>query len=285
MDVRHHSNSEIAYAKINLALHILERKEDGYHNIDTIFAFANHGDNINVESSDRLILSINGPFADELGDDINDNLVMKTARLIQQKFNIKDGALIHLQKKLPIASGIGGGSADAAAIARLLNRFWVLNLSHQQLADIVAPLGADIPACVYSHTMRGTGIGNDLEMISDKFDIKNVPILLINPLVSISTATIFKAWDGVSSGPLRNLPLNEIMESTHNDMQRAAISLFPEVNQVLNALQNERPILHRMSGSGATCFALFENNLSRDNAMHEIKVKYPQWWFLSSNLK
>ena len=135
-------NSETAYAKINLALHILGRRDDGYHDIDTIFAFLKDGDHLSIKASDNVSLSIDGPFGDNIGGKVHDNLVMKTAKLMQDHFNIGDGAALHLRKNLPIASGIGGGSADAAAAARLLNRHWNINYELSQLAELITPLGS-----------------------------------------------------------------------------------------------------------------------------------------------
>ncbi len=278
------NNCETAYAKINLALHILGRRDDGYHEIDTIFAFLKDGDHLSIKASDNVSLSIDGPFGDNIGGKVDDNLVMKTAKLMQDHFNIGDGAALHLRKNLPIAAGIGGGSADAAAAARLLNRHWSINCELSQLAELITPLGADIAACVMSEISHGSGIGTNLRPLSDKLDLAGLPILLINPMISVSTGRIFDAWDGYSSGQL-DTDLHSIINIAGNDMQRAALSLFPQIQNVIDILNDQNPMLARMSGSGATCFGLFENMKDRDNAQKNIAKQHSNWWFLASELR
>ena len=191
-------HSEVAFAKINLALHVRRRRADGYHDIETLFAFAQGGDVLHAHVSDALSLEIDGPFGSGLAAD-DTNLVLQVAALLQSHFGVSQGAAIRLDKQLPIASGIGGGSADAAATARLLNRLWGLNLSEQAMADILAPLGADIPACVFSRPSFGSGTGTDLVFLDDS-SITARHLLLVNPLQSVATAAIFKAWAGVDGG-------------------------------------------------------------------------------------
>lgn len=277
-------DNEKAYTKVNLALHILGRRDDGYHDIDTVFAFLCDGDELNVGQSDRLSLTIDGPFSGDIDVPPDDNLVMKTATLLSNHFEIDDGAALHLRKNLPIASGIGGGSADAAATARLLNRYWQLGLSPSQLARLIAPLGADIPACVISQTCRGEGIGTKLDILDNELDLSEMPVLLINPMVSVSTGPIFDAWDGQSGGILKT-DLEYLTHQARNDMQRSAVSLFPQIQDVIEALQSMHPVITRMSGSGATCFAIFANKEDRDNAKQTIERRFPNWWFLASELK
>jgi 4-diphosphocytidyl-2-C-methyl-D-erythritol kinase len=188
-------HSEVAFAKINLALHVRRRRANGYHDIETLFAFAQGGDVLHAHVSDALSLEMDGPFGSGLAAD-DTNLVLQVAALLQSHFGVSQGAAIRLDKQLPIASGIGGGSADAAATARLLNRLWGLNLSEPAMADILAPLGADIPACVFSRPSFGVGTGTDLEFLDDS-SITARHLLLVNPLESVSTEAIFKAWGGL----------------------------------------------------------------------------------------
>ncbi len=284
MQISNSINNEIAYAKINLALHIMARRDDGYHDIDTVFAFLRDGDALSISSDDILSLSIDGPFGDRISGVIDDNLIIKTAKLMQSHFNINGGAALHLRKNLPIASGIGGGSADAAAAARLLNSHWGINCELSQLAELITPLGADIAACVMSEISHGSGIGTNLRPLSDKLDLAGLPILLINPMVCVSTGSIFAAWDGQSGGALE-IDLDSILYKAGNDMQRAAISLFPQIQDVIDVLDQQKPMMMRMSGSGATCFALFKNENDRDIAQENIEKQRPDWWFLSSELK
>jgi 4-diphosphocytidyl-2-C-methyl-D-erythritol kinase len=250
------TDSEIAYAKINLALHVRKRLPNGYHEIETIFAFVDSGDLISVQPGDGVTMAIGGPFAQGLST--TDNLVLQAANRLAEIANVKLGARLHLDKRLPVASGIGGGSADAAATLRLLNRFWGLDLSVAELADIARPLGADVPACVVSQTCRGTGIGHDLTRIPDD-DLRGCTALLINPLVPVSTADIFAAWDGVDRGALASGPVIPAAQKGRNDLQKPAVALVPILTDVLQTLKECQPIIARMSGSGATCFALFDS--------------------------
>ena len=159
-------HSEIAFAKLNLALHVRKRRDDGYHDIETLFAFVQDGDVLTACPANELKLAIHGPFGTGLEAD-NNNLVLKTAFLLKAHFGVTQGAAIRLDKKVPMASGIGGGSADAAATARLLNRLWGLEASEQELADILAPLGADIPACIFSRPSFGSGTGTALTFLEE----------------------------------------------------------------------------------------------------------------------
>ena len=158
--------SETAFAKINLALHVRRRRADGYHDIETLFAFVQDGDILTGSFADALSLEIDGPFGAGLKAD-ESNLVLKTALFLKAHFGVTQGAAIRLDKRLPIASGIGGGSADAAATARLLNQLWGLDATEQELADILAPLGADIPACIFSRPSFGSGTGTALAFLDD----------------------------------------------------------------------------------------------------------------------
>ena len=271
---------ETAYAKINLALHVRRRREDGYHDIETLFAFAQHGDHLQASLSDTLDLTIDGTFGSGLSAD-DDNLVMQTANRLRAHFSITNGASIRLTKNLPIASGIGGGSADAAAAARLLNRLWDIQASEQELADILAPLGADIPACVFSRTSFGSGTGTALILRDDS----NVParhLLLINPLQSVSTAAIFKAWDGQDKGPVARGDIWQATLSGRNDLEPIAAAICPAMTDILNILARANPAMGRMSGSGATCFALFNEAKDLDAAKANLD---PRWWSMGTELR
>ena len=274
------ADTETAYAKINLALHVRRRREDGYHDIETLFAFAQHGDQLQASLFDRLELMIDGPFGSGLSVD-DDNLVMQSANRLRSHFSITKGASIHLTKNLPIASGIGGGSADAAAAARLLNRFWDIQASNQELADVLAPLGADIPACVFSRTSFGSGTGTALELCDDS----TVParhLLLVNPLQSVSTAAIFKAWDGKDKGPVARGDIWQATLSGRNDLEPIAAGICPAITDILDVLTRANPAMVRMSGSGATCFALFAE--AEDLAAAKAHLD-PRWWSMGTELR
>lgn len=273
------AETETAYAKINLALHVRRRRDDGYHDIETVFAFCKDGDELKAEIADELSLNITGPFSSALSADDN-NLVLRAAHLLKNRFGVAAGAQITLDKRLPIASGIGGGSADAAATARLLNRLWDIGASEAELAALLAPLGADIPACVHSRTAFGRGTGTDIEFVTDS-DLAKTPVLLVNPLISVSTAAVFRDWDGIDHGPV---PEN-FMQSGRNDLEPMALAICPEIADVLASLAASSPLLACMSGSGATCFALFASPEVRDAAQCDISKACPEWWTMASCLR
>ena len=272
--------SEVAFAKVNLALHVRRRRDDGYHDIETLFAFARDGDILHAGLSETLSLEIEGQFGGGLEADDN-NLVMQTALRLTSHFGVTQGAALRLDKRLPIASGIGGGSADAAATARLLSRLWGLNATEQELADILALLGADIPACVFSRPSFGTGTGTALEFLDDT-PIAARHLLLVNPLQSVSTAAIFKAWDGVDGGPLKDGNMWEAALNGRNDLERLAAEICPVVTDILNRLSRTKSALTRMSGSGATCFALFETATELKAAATMLD---PAWWVMETKLR
>ena len=273
-------HSEVAFAKINLALHVRRRRANGYHDIETLFAFAQGGDVLHAHVSDALSLEIDGPFGSGLAAD-DTNLVLQVAALLQSHFGVSQGAAIRLDKQLPIASGIGGGSADAAATARLLNRLWGLNLSEPAMADILAPLGADIPACVFSRPSFGIGTGTDLEFLDDS-SITARHLLLVNPLESVSTEAIFKAWGGLDGGAVGRGGIWEAAVAGRNDLAPMASDICPMITNILERLSQANPALSRMSGSGATCFALFDDAASLDSAKSRLD---PHWWTMATMLR
>lgn len=264
--------SEAAPAKLNLALHVRGRLPDGRHALETLFAFCIDGDRVEGESAERLSLGIVGPFADGL-DGGEDNLVIRAARALAADAGVEARARLRLTKNLPIASGIGGGSADAAATLRLLVRLWGIDPAH---ASAVAPgLGADVPACLLSMTARGSGAGDALALTDA--GVAGSPVLLVNPGVGLSTGTVFSRWDGVDRGPLGD------WRAGRNDLEAPACTIAPEVQDVLGWL-GARPGLDlaRMSGSGATCFALFVDDDARDAAAAACPG---DWWHLASTLR
>ena len=272
--------TETAYAKINLALHVRRRRDDGYHDIETLFAFLDVGDTLTATASADVTLSISGPFGDDLSN-AEDNLVLRTARLMQDHFQTDGGAQMTLQKNLPVASGIGGGSADAAAAARLLCKAWSLDASDADLANLLAPLGSDIPACVSSTTVFGKGTGTMLVPI-DGSALSGLSALLVNPRKPVYTGAVFAAWDGTDRGALgAKSPLTDALQG-RNDLEAPAIDICPEVGDVLDALRRTRPIFSRMSGSGATCFALYESVQTRNVAQSAMN---PSWWTLAGKLR
>lgn len=265
--------TEPAPAKLNLALHVRRRRDDGYHDLETLFAFCTDGDVLHGEASDRLSLALEGPFAPMLSDD-EDNLVLRAARALAGSAGIEPNVSLTLDKRLPVASGIGGGSADAAAALRLLTRLWSIDPGHA--ARIAPSLGADVPACLLSLTARGEGVGEELQLVEEE-GLSGLPVLLVNPRVPLSTQTVFQRWDGVDRGPLGE------WRQGRNDLELAAREAVPEIGDVLNWLGTQPGvILRRMSGSGATCFALFDREQSRISAALRCPDK---WWHLSTFLR
>jgi len=273
-------DTETAYAKLNLALHVRARREDGYHELESLFAFCAHGDELSAAIRDDglITLAIDGPFADELGTG-EDNLVVRAARALQQAAGCGQGADIRLTKNLPIASGIGGGSADAAAALRLLVRLWEVRPMDIDLFEIAASLGADVPACLGSQTVFGSGVGEKLEAVD--IDMADMPVRLVNPLVPCSTGPVFRAWDGVDRGPLDPADWRR----GRNDLEAPARDLVPDIDEVLAVLRAQLPDVARMSGSGATCFALFGSEAERDAAADRIADDHPDWWVMTSCLR
>ncbi|MGN6156409.1 MAG: 4-(cytidine 5'-diphospho)-2-C-methyl-D-erythritol kinase [Sphingomicrobium sp.] len=265
--------AETAYAKLNLALHVREKQPDGYHRIETIFAFCEDGDQLSAEHSATPSLKISGEFAGGLRS--VDNLVDRAAAALREASGMREGAAIHLQKRLPVASGIGGGSADAAATLRLLSRLWNLPVPIEQLEEIARTLGADVAACTRSESVRGTGRGDILEPID--LGIGGTPVLLINPRVELSTAEVFGRWDGADRGEL------EDWRQGRNDLEAAATAMAPQIGGILAWLSAQRGAnCVRMSGSGATCFALFDSDAARDHAAIAVPR---EWWSLATRLR
>lgn len=275
---------ETAYAKINLALHVRKRRDDGYHELETLFAFVDGGDELTVETADTDSLHICGEFGEGLSNGA-DNLVLQALAVMRQLAADK-GVLIPplsitLEKRLPVAAGIGGGSADAGAMIRMLDAHFLHNGNQGELVAATHSLGADVGACIISETRIGTGLGWELaEPVTN--DLQGAAVLLVNPRIPLSTGPVFKAWDGVDRGPLPEGSVREAALSGRNDLEAPALTLCPEIGSVLASLRATQPILARMSGSGATCFALYETIEQRDATQREIPG---MWWTLSGRLR
>lgn len=273
--------TEFAPAKLNLCLHVTGQRADGYHLLESIVCFASVGDRVTVEPADDLSLTITGPMADGLSAD-DDNLVLRAARALSPD----RGARITLEKHLPVASGIGGGSADAAATLRALSQLWNLPLPD---ADTVLSLGADVPVCLASQTARMRGIG---EQIDDLGPAPMLDMLLVNPRVAVPTGTIFGGLARKENPPLAD-DMPDPFDTTQwvtwlaaqrNDLEAPAIAAQPVIDDVLNALRAQGGCqLARMSGSGATCFAIFSDDTARDAAEKAMQRTHPDWWITASD--
>jgi 4-diphosphocytidyl-2-C-methyl-D-erythritol kinase len=265
--------TDTAYAKINLALHVRRRRDDGYHELETLFAFLNDGDRISVEPAKSYVLKEHGLFSGQAGPS-EDNLVTRAARLVG------DGALppirVDLAKYLPVAAGLGGGSADAAAMLRLLgggDRF-----------DLAAALGADVPACLASVPVIGTGTGIELTPLEN--DVSGLSCVLVNPMVPLATGPVFSNWDGVDRGPMPTGSARDIMLGGRNDLESPAISLCPVIADVLKVLRATNPLIVRMSGSGASCFAIYEGiEIAAEHAFNIREHTHQDWWTMYGRLR
>ncbi|GHA56474.1 4-diphosphocytidyl-2-C-methyl-D-erythritol kinase [Amylibacter ulvae] len=259
-----------ARAKVNLCLHVVGQREDGYHLLDSLVVFADIGDDISVEPDNKFLLEIDGPFAAGLSNG-SDNLVLRAAKMYENTCN---GAAIRLTKTLPISSGIGGGSADAAAVLRAIS-----DMSGAPIpADNGLSLGADVPVCLMGSACRMRGIGGELT------PLHNIPTLnavLVNPNVSVSTPEIFRALDCKTNpniGDFDGTNFLEELKNTRNDLQKTAIQIEPIIADCLASLMQSDANFVRMSGSGATCFGLFDSASNASHAAKIIKKDHPEWW-------
>ncbi len=275
--------NETAFAKINLALHVRRRREDGYHELETLFAFVDDGDALSVTACEQDMLEVRGEFVGGLANPF-DNIVAKALSLLPHGTDGKNGTggwAVTLDKRLPVAAGLGGGSADAGAIFRMVERS---NGLPEDWRERAARLGADVPACVLSRACIGTGTGTDLEEVADN-DLAGCPVLLVNPREALPTGPVFQAWGQVDRGPMPSGSLRAIALAGRNDLEAPAIAICPVIAEVLEALRATQPFLARMSGSGATCFALYESLAERDEASARLAQNNPGWWQMAGRLR
>lgn len=277
--------ARLAPAKINLTLRVVGRRaaglpHAGYHELDSVVVFAGLGDHLVFRVARELSLAIEGPFATALKDE-PDNLVLHAARLLRQAAGETRGASITLDKRLPVAAGIGGGSADAAAALRGLAELW--DLKDLDLRPLAQKLGADVPACLAGQPCRVTGIG---EVLTPLPKLPPATLLLVNPLVPSPTAPVFAARRSGFSAALHPTAehfadasaLAGLVREGGNDLTEAAVRLVPAIGQVLQALARLQPLASAMSGSGATCFALFGAAAEAAAAAARLRGEEPRWW-------
>ncbi len=328
-----------APAKINLALHVTGRRPDGYHLIESLVTFADVGDVISIEPSAEDRLTFSGPFGGALVADFGTNLIIKALRALRTHVEGRrcPAVAIHLQKNLPLASGIGGGSADAAAALKGLNALWELELGDAELQQIGLRLGADVPMCLVGGPLIAKGVGDEIEPLAGFPDL---PLLLVNPGVGVSTAEIFKllakkeneglplsptvrrregrvrggemreladvahssgaarvprpesqavGFPSGSARPRVNLPTRDVgrsevrrlvdyLRTTRNDLETPARALCADIGNVIESLAQSGALFARMSGSGATCFGIFDSNYTRAKARASIRASHPDWW-------
>ena len=282
---------ENAPAKVNLTLRVIGRRDDGYHEIESLVAFADFGDSLSFSPHGALALKVHGPSAVQAGGG-DDNLVLKAARaLAALRPEITLGAF-ELDKRLPVAAGLGGGSADAAAALRLIARANGLPTGDSGLYAAARASGADVPVCLdpRPRIMRGTG-----EILSAPLDLPPLPAVLVNPGVAVPTKAVFAHWrpaanpaallDRATAGPRDQDRLLQLVAAQGNDLESPAIALAPKIAEVLAALRAQPNCrLARMSGSGATCFALFASAADAVAAEKTLSGKYRAWWVKATAL-
>jgi 4-diphosphocytidyl-2-C-methyl-D-erythritol kinase len=284
--------TEDARAKVNLTLRVNGRRVDGYHDLESVVAFCDCADRLTLTPGPELSLTMTGPLASACGE-TSDNLVLKAAQLLRERVaGLKVGSFA-LEKVLPVAAGIGGGSADAAAALRLLARLNDLRLDDERLREVALATGADVPVCLASRACDMTGVGETLMWLSPP----KMPCVLVNPCVPVATKDVFVALglrrgellvgatDVVmqgSSWPEEGGSLEEWVEALatgSNDLEAPATKIQPIIGVVISALNATNGAwLARMSGSGATCFALYENTADAKRAADKILREHPEWW-------
>ncbi|MGY3621324.1 4-(cytidine 5'-diphospho)-2-C-methyl-D-erythritol kinase [Bradyrhizobium sp. USDA 10063] len=289
---------EDARAKVNLTLRVVGRRVDGYHDLESVVAFADCADRLTLTPGEELTLTTSGPMAEACGETA-DNLVLKAARLLGERVpDLKTGSFA-LEKVLPVAAGIGGGSADAAAALRLLARLNDLALDDERLRDVALQTGADVPVCVVSHACDMTGVGETLMPLN----LPKMPCVMVNPRIPVATKDVFAelglrpgdllvgATDVVLQGPSwpeQGGSLEEWVEAlagSSNDLEAPAVRIQPVIGEVIAALNATNGAwLARMSGSGATCFAIYENTADAQRAAEKLRREHPLWWVHSGVL-
>jgi 4-diphosphocytidyl-2-C-methyl-D-erythritol kinase len=278
-----------ALAKLNLYLHVVGRRADGYHLLDSLVAFAEVGDEIIAEAAPALSLQLAGPYAAALSEAPSANLVWRAAEGLAAHAKREAAAALTLVKNLPVASGIGGGSSDAAATLRALASLWDISVSEDELAALGARLGADVPVCLLGRAAWLGGIG---ERVAPAPALPECAVLLANPGVGLATREVFAARRGAFSAPARfdatpsdASGLAALLAERRNDLSDAAVMLCPVIADVLARLALlPGALLVRMSGSGATCFALFATLDRAEAAAQELRAERGDWWIVAARL-
>ncbi len=282
-----------APAKINLYLHVIGRRTDGYHELDSLVCFADVHDTVIARADDKLTFRVSGPYGDLLQESagstgLPENLVIRAAKRLAELTNRAPHVHLELIKRLPVASGIGGGSADAAATLKALCKLWGIAPSPAELHSLAQKLGADVPVCLAGKSAYMGGIGEALEKIPS---LPKLGLILVNSGTPLETPPVFKARTGPFSQPARfNAPLNteefiDLLEARQNDLMAPAIGLAPVIGTVLEALKaTSGCLLARMSGSGATCFGLYANTAEAEKAAEALKSSHPRWWIAPGRL-
>lgn len=281
---------ETARAKLNLYLHVVARRADGYRLLDSLVVFAAIGDVLSGEPAEALTLSVDGRFAEALAGEAHEsNSVVRAARSLAAALGRPPAIALRLTKTLPVAAGLGGGSADAAAALRLCARAWSIDAGDPLLAEIARGLGADIPVCLAGQPAYMGGIGDELAPAPR---LPQMGVVLVNPGVGLSTARVFAGFGGEFSTPARfsETPrdareLAEILSSRRNDLLASAVRCVPQIRHVLDALAaSPACLMAEMSGSGATCFGLYADRAAADRAASWLAAHAGGWWIAPSTI-
>jgi 4-diphosphocytidyl-2-C-methyl-D-erythritol kinase len=279
----------LAPAKLNLYLHVVGRRADGYHLLDSLVAFADIGDTVTAAAADALSLTARGPFAGDLGGDPRRNLVWRAAERLARELGRQPGAAIDLEKNLPVASGIGGGSSDAATALLALCELWGARPAPEKLAALAAELGADVPVCLVRRPSWMGGIG---EQVEPALRLPPTALVLVNPGMPLSTKEVFQAIEPPYSQPARfsaspgtAAELAALLAARRNDLTAAAQARLPAIGSVLkNLAACDGVLLARLSGSGATCFGLCATDNVARAAASRLRAIDPDWWVASGRL-
>lgn len=272
----------LARAKVNLYLHVVGRRPDGYHLLDSLVAFASVADLLEAEPAAGLALQVDGPFAADAPAG-EGNLVLRAARALAQAAGVRAGAALRLTKNLPVAAGLGGGSADAAAALRLLGELWGVSLPDARLAELALGLGADVPACLYGRPCHVGGVGERLQPAPP---LPEIGLVLANPGLPLPTQQVFRRFNDAFTTPSRLIEpptdaaeLASALRRRRNDLEGAAREIAPGIGAVLSRLAAlPGALLARMSGSGATCFAIFSSTAEATRAADVLSRAEPSWW-------
>ncbi|ARQ08973.1 4-diphosphocytidyl-2-C-methyl-D-erythritol kinase [Rhizobium etli] len=272
--------TEEARAKINLALHVTGQRPDGYHLLDMLVTFADCGDRLGFLPAQADAFTLSGRFGETLAGDGGANLVIRARDLLREAVGtLAFPVHIHLQKNLPVASGIGGGSADAAAALRGLMRLWGTRLPVAALATLALKLGADVPMCLESRPLIARGIGEEIEAVPD---LPAFAMVLANPLKGVSTPEVFRRLKAKNNPPLtlaQTAGWLATIGAARNDLEPPAREAVPEIAAISAMLQAEGALLARMSGSGATCFGIFADMAAARDAAAALHEARPDWYF------
>ncbi|TDK37486.1 4-(cytidine 5'-diphospho)-2-C-methyl-D-erythritol kinase [Rhizobium deserti] len=275
---------ELAPAKINLALHVVGQRADGYHLLESLVTFADMGDELSFCLADEDSLMVSGPFAPALSVGVEvDNLVLRARDLLRdcllKSSQPAPPVAIHLEKNLPVAAGIGGGSADAAATLRGLLRLWQAEIAEAELLALALKLGADVPMCLKGEALMATGIGEDITPLPE---LPSLALVLGNPLVGVATPDIFRRLATKDNAPIGQIAAKDwmpLLKTLRNDLEPPARSLVREIDQISNMIGGEGALLTRMSGSGATCFGIFPSADMAQTAAANLCGQKPDWYF------